>query len=112
MGWILRRTKEPRRKERPEEPIFTAKGVLLLAIYGAVYAAIIFSMDPEWVGWAGPMVFGALYVPNPPPPLFRDPRAALEMGSWMSLLALLALVLVSVIRGEKPLGFWRRLKAR
>ncbi len=91
-------------KEQPEDPLFTTKGIIMGAVYGCIYAAIIFSMDPEWVGWAGPMALGALYVPNTPPPLFSDPAAALEMGSWFSLLSLVMLVLVSVIREEESFG--------
>ena len=98
-------------KEQPEDPLFTMRGIILWALYGCIYAAIIFSMDPEWVGWAGPMALGALYVPNPPPPVFSDPRAAFEMGSWVSVLSLLVLVLVSVIREEEPFGLWSLFKA-
>jgi hypothetical protein len=97
-------------KDQSEDPLFTTKGVILGVLYGCIYAAIIFSMDPEWVGWAGPMAFGALYVPNPPPPLFSDPRAAFEMSCCASLLSLLALVLVSVIREEEPFGLWSLFK--
>ncbi len=98
-------------KEEPEDPLFTTRGIILWALYGCIYAAIIFSMDPEWVGWAGPIAAGALYVPNPPPPLFNDPKAAFEMGSLVNMLSLLVLVLVSVIRGEEPFGLWSFFKA-
>jgi hypothetical protein len=98
-------------KAEVEDPVFTTKGIILCALYGSVYAALIFSMDPEWVGWAGPMALGALYVPNSPPPLFSDPRAAFQMGSWVSVLSLVVLVLVSVIREEEPFGLWSLFKA-
>jgi hypothetical protein len=98
-------------KDEPEDPLFTTKGVILLALYGCIFAKLIFSMDPEWVGWAGPMALGALYVPNPPPPLFSDPKAAFEMCSLFYMVSALVLVFVSVIRGEEPFGLWSWFKA-
>ena len=33
-----------------------------------IYSSILFSLDPEWVGWAAPLAFGgALYAAGPPP---------------------------------------------
>ena len=93
-------------KERSEDPIFTANGILLGALYGLTIAVILFSMDPEWVGWAGPMAFGALYVPNQPPPLGLPPKAVFEMGSLVSLLSLLFLGIIGIVRKEKSIGVW------
>ncbi len=101
-------------KDPAEEPLFTIKGLVLGAALFSIYAVLLFSMDPEWVGWAGPMALGALYVPNSPPPLFSSPQQAFQMGFVFGVLNLLTLVLVSVIRGELPFHFaWlSRLKLR
>ena len=80
-------------KNHTEERIFTKKGLAISLLFYSIYAVILFSIDPKWVGWAGPMDLGALYVPNSPPPLFSDPQAAFQMGSLFSLLSLAALVL-------------------
>ena len=99
-------------KAQAEGPLFTIKGLLIGGIFFSIYAAILFSMDPAWVMWAAPMAMGALYVPDPPPPLFANPEDAFQMSFVASLLSLLALAVIAVIRGEVPfrLLFW--LKAR
>jgi hypothetical protein len=93
-------------KEQAKDPLFTTKGIILLALYGCIYAKIMFSMDPEWVGWAGPMALGALYVPNQPPPLGLPPKAVFEMGSLVSLLSLLFLGIIGIVRKERSIGVW------
>ena len=97
-------------ERQPQERLFTAKGLVLGTLFFGIYAAMLFSIDPEWVAWAGPMAMGALYVPNTPPPLFAHPEAAFEMASRLSALSLTALVVLTVFRGEKPLGWWSSLK--
>ena len=98
-------------KEQAKDPLFTTKGIILLALYGCIYAKAIFSMDPEWVGWAGPMALGALYVPNQPPPLDIPPKAVFEMCSFLSLLSLLFLGIITIVRKEKSFGVWSRFEA-
>lgn len=97
---------------QPEDKVFTKKGVAIALLFFSIYDVILFSLDPEWVLWAWPMAMGALYVPDPPPPLFADPRAAFEMGAAFYLLSLLALVFVGVIRGEPPFAWLSWVKAR
>ena len=55
-------------ENQPEEKVFTAKGVMITVLYFSIYGVILFSLDPDWIMWAVPMVMGALYVPDPPPP--------------------------------------------
>lgn len=95
-----------------EERIFTKKGVAIFLLFYSIYGVILFSIDPEWVAWAGPMVLGALYVPNSPPPLFSDPKAAFQMASLCSLLSLAALMILTLIRGEVQVGWMSWLKPR
>ncbi|MGH7425742.1 MAG: hypothetical protein ACREJP_06200 [Candidatus Methylomirabilales bacterium] len=99
-------------KKAPEERILTIKGVAMAVIFFSVYGLILFSEDPDWVHWAWPMAMGVLYVPNPPPPLFSDPRGAFEMGFAFYLFSLLALVFVGAIRGEAFVAWLSWLKAR
>ena len=99
-------------KAQAEEPLFTTKGLLLGGIFFSIYAAILFSMDPAWVMWAAPMAMGALYVPDPPPPLFAHPEDAFQMSFVASLVSLLALAVVTVVRGEVPFRLFLWLNAR
>ncbi len=98
-------------KQQSDDPIFTTKGVLLGGSFLIVNALIVFSMDPEWVAWAGPMAMGALYVPNQPPPLFSQPEVVFQMASTLSWLALSVLVALGIFLGEAPFGFLHWLKA-
>ncbi len=97
-------------ERQPRERLFTVKGLVLGTLLSGIYAVVLFSTDPEWVAWAGPMAMGALYVPNTPPPLFAHPEAAFEMASRLSALSLTALVVLTVFRRETPLGWWSSLK--
>ncbi len=99
-----------RAKKREGDPLFTIKGLVIGAILFSLYAVILFSLDPEWVMWAGPMALGALYVPNQPPPLFTRPETVFQMASLFSLLNLAVLFLVAMLRGEAPLAWPRWLK--
>ncbi len=99
-------------KKREGERLFPIKALVAGAVFYSIYAIIIFSLDPVWVAWAAPMVFGgALYVPDPPPPLFSSPQEAFQMASLCSLLSLLVLGLLMAIRGEPSFGWLARLKA-
>lgn len=99
-------------RNHTEERIFTKKGLAIGLLLYSIYGVILFSIDPEWVGWAGPMIFGALYVPNSPPPLFPDPKAAIQTASLFSLLSLAVLLLLMPMVGEVRFGWLSWLKAR
>ena len=101
-------------KDQPEEKLFSMGQWLLITIVFSVYAIILLSLDPEWVLWAGSMSAGSLYIPDPPPPLFDDPRKALEIASnlCLSLVGLLGLVCLVGFMGEVKFGWLSRLKAR
>jgi len=101
-------------KDQPEEKLFSMGQWLLITIVFSVYAIILLSLDPEWVLWAGSMSAGSLYVPDPPPPLFDDPRKALEIASnlCLGLVGLLGLVCLMGFMGEVKYGWLSRLKAR
>jgi len=95
----------------PKEPLFTRKELLLIVSLWVLYGAAILSMDPEWVGWAGPLISGgALVATDPPPfPVFRaSPREVFGAASFVSLLSLATLSLVSFLRGEPLLGLFAR----
>ena len=98
-------------KNHTEERIFTKKGVVIGVVLFSVYGVILFSLDPEWVRWAGSMTIGALYVPDPPPPLFSQPQEAFQMATVFSLLSLSALVCLMAIMGEVRFGWLSRLMA-
>ena len=101
-------------KDQPKEKLFSMGQWLLITIVFSVYAIILLSLDPEWVLWAGSMSAGSLYVPDPPPPLFDDPRKALEIASnlCLSLVGLLGLVCLVGFLGEVKFEWLSRLKAR
>jgi len=99
-------------KKPAEEQIFTIKGVAMAMTFFSVYGVYLFSEDPDWVLWAWPMIMGALYVPDLPPPLFADPRPAFEMGLLFNFMSLLAVVFVMVLRGEAGLAWLSRLTAQ
>jgi len=103
--------KEPG-KSPAQEALFPTKALVIGAFFFFIYSVILFSLDPEWVAWAGPVALGALYVPNQPPPLFAHPETAFKMGFLFSVLSLLALVGAAVIRNEAPFKWWNWLKAR
>ena len=95
-----------------EEPLFPMKAVIVGLALFLIYARIIFSLDPEWVMWAGPMVLGgALYVSNPPPATTSSPQEVFQMASFISLASLFTVGLLIVLRGEPRLGWLSWLKA-
>ncbi len=96
-----------------KEPLFTVKELLFGVALCTVYTALLLSMDPEWIGWAAPLVFGgALAASGPPPvPVFSaSPREVLQMASSMSLFSLLALGLLIAVRGEHGIGWFARAR--
>lgn len=102
-------------KNQPEERIFTKKGLLLGALFFSISAVLLLwatLVNPEWVMWAGLMTMGALYVPDPPPPLFDNPQEAFQIASLFSLLSLFTLVFLMVVMGEVRFGWLSRLKAQ
>jgi hypothetical protein len=105
------RKKERLMKNHTDERIFTKKGVAIGVVFFSIYGVILFSLDPEWVRWAGSMTMGALYVPDPPPPLFSQPQEAFQMATVFSLLSLSALVCLMAIMGEVKFGWLSRLMA-
>lgn len=96
-----------------KEPLFTPKELLLVASLGVCYAAVIFSMDPEWVAWAAPVAFGgALTAAGPPPtPEFSAPPGEFFAGaSYLSVMSLAALSVLAFLRREPGLGCFARVR--
>lgn len=92
-----------------KEPLFTPQEWLIVVSVWFLYAVTLFSMDPEWVGWAAPLAFGgALVAANPPPPscaLSASPADVFHMGFLASLLSVAVLEILLVQRGESGLGW-------
>lgn len=101
-------------KDQPEGKLFSMGELLLITIVFSVYAIILLSLDPEWVLWAGSMSLGSLYIPDPPPRLFDDPRKALQIASdlYLVLVGLLGLLCLVAFMGEVNFGWLSWLKAR
>jgi hypothetical protein len=99
----------------PEEgPLFTVNGVLLFAAYGVVYSWILFSLDPEYVAWAAPLVFGgSLYASDPPPASahLALPSDVLPLAYLYGCLALFAIVLFDLVQSRRHLDWLSWLKA-
>lgn len=96
----------------PKEPLFTPKEWLIVLSVWFVFAAVVFSMDPEWIGWAAPLVFGGALVATGPPPhsmLATPPRDVFETAFLVSLLSIAVLELLQVQRGEPWLGWLGKL---
>jgi hypothetical protein len=97
----------------PNEPLFTPKEWLIVLSVWFVFAATVFSMDPEWIGWAAPLVFGGALVATGPPPnsmLSTPPREVFEPAFLVSLLSIAVLELLQVHRGEPWLGWLGKLR--
>ena len=98
----------------PTEPLFTPMEWLIVLSLWFLYAVAIFSMDPEWVGWAAPLAFGGALVATGPPPssvLNAPPREVFETASLVSLLSVAVLELLLVQRGEPGLGWFGKFRA-
>lgn len=93
-----------------KEPLCTAKGLLLFGVICIIYSSILFSLDPEWVGWAAPLVFGGtLYAADPPPASAHldSPQHVFPMAYLCYILSLVGLVLLTLFRDGRHSG-WRR----
>ena len=102
-------------KDQPEERLFSMGQLLLITFVFSVYAITLLSLDPEWVLWAGSMSLGSLYVPDPSPRLFDDPRKVFEIASdlfHLFLVGLLGLLCLVGFMGEVKFGWLSWLKAR
>jgi hypothetical protein len=101
-------------KHPEEEPLFTGKGVLLFAAYGVVYGWILFSLDPEYVAWAAPLVFGgSLYVSDPPPASahLAQPSDVLPLAFVYGCMALFAIALFDLLQSRRHLDWPSWLRA-
>ncbi len=70
-------------------------------------------MDPEWVGWAAPIVFGGvLYAGDPPPTSAHlgSPHDVLLMAYLCDVVSLFAIVLVALVREKRHLNWLSWLK--
>jgi hypothetical protein len=88
-------------KESAKDPLFTLDGVLLWAIYAVVCAAILFSLDPEWVAWAAPLAFGGSLYAADPPPASAHLALSHDVLPWAFLygcVALLAITLFDLVQ--------------
>jgi hypothetical protein len=95
------------------EPLFTPQEWLIVVSLWIAYAGVLFSMDPEWVGWAAPLAFGGALVASSPPPssaLPASPAGGFEAAFLLSLLSVAALELLQVRRGEPSLGWLAKLR--
>ena len=99
-----------------KEPLCTVKELLVFGVICIIYSSIIFSLDPEWVGWAAPLVFGgSLYAADPPP-------ASAHLGSTLhvflmaylyGVLSLFGIVLLTLVRSRRRLSWlwWFRAES-
>ncbi|MGH2396508.1 MAG: hypothetical protein ACRDFW_05880 [bacterium] len=102
-------------KNDSEEKLFSMGELLLIAVVFSVFAITLLSLtslDPDLVLWGGSMGLGSLYVPEPPPRLFDDPREALQMASKLCLVGLVALLCLMGFIGTVKSGWLPWLKAR
>jgi hypothetical protein len=96
----------------PKEPLFTPKEWLVVVSLWLFYAVAIFSMDPEWVGWAAPLAFGGALTAagRPPVPAFSaSPEETIGAAALLSLFSLAAISLLAFLRREPGLGWFARL---
>ena len=92
-----------------KEPLCTVKELLAFGVFCVVYSSILFSLDPEWVGWAAPLVFGgALYAADPPPASAHldSPPHVFPTAYLCYVLSLLGIVLLTLVREKRHLS-WR-----
>jgi hypothetical protein len=87
-----------------KEPLCTVKELLVFGVFCVVYSSILFSLDPEWVGWAAPLVFGgALYAADPPPASAHlgSPGDVFPMAYLCGVLSLFGIVLLTLVRDRR-----------
>lgn len=91
-----------------KEPLCTRNELLGFAVICVVLSSTLFSMDPEWVGWAAPIVFGgALYAGDPPPASAHlgSPQDVLLTAYLCYVVSLFAIVLVALVRENRHLNW-------
>ena len=97
-----------------KEPLCTVKELLVFGVFCVVYSSILFSLDPEWVGWAAPLAFGgSLYATEPPPAsahLGSTPHVFL-MAYLYGVLSLFSIVLLTLVREKRHLSWLLWFKA-
>jgi hypothetical protein len=94
-------------KDPEKEPLCTVKELLAFGVICVVYGSILFSLDPEWVAWAAPLVFGgSLYAADPPPAsagLGSTPHVFL-VACLYGVLSLFSIVLLTLLRDRRNLS--------
>ncbi len=85
----------------------TGRDIRVMAGLLFLYAVLLFSLDPQWVQWAGAMSMGVLYYTGDfiPPALFSQPLDAARMTSISGLLAVCALALlldINILEDPRP----------
>lgn len=96
-----------------KEPLCTVKGLLLFAVVCVVYSSILFSLDPEYVGWAAPLVFGgSLYASDPPPASahLALPGDVLPAAYLYGCLALVVIMFLNLVQNRQHLNWLSWLK--
>jgi hypothetical protein len=81
-----------------KEPLCTVKELLVFGVICVVYSSVLFSVDPEWVAWAAPLVFGGALCATDPPPAsahLGSPHDVFPVAYLYNVLALLCLVLLT-----------------
>ncbi len=97
-----------------KEPLCTVKELLAFGVICVVYSSILFSLDPEWVGWAAPLAFGgSLYAADPPPAsaLRGSPGDVFLMAYLCDVLSLFGIVLLTLVRDRRRLNWLWWFKA-
>lgn len=85
-----------------KEPLCTVKELLVFGVICIVYSTVLFSLDPEWVGWAAPLAFGgALYTADLPPASANlgSPDDVIVVAFLYGLVSLLAFSLLPWFEG-------------
>jgi len=86
-----------------KEPLFTPKQWALILVLWIFYALALFSMGPEWVGWAGPIAFGGALTATGAPPSAafpESPKETFTAAGFLLLIALAAITLPACLRRE------------
>jgi hypothetical protein len=97
-----------------KDPLCTVDELLVFGVICIVYCAILFSVDPEWVGWAAPLAFGgALYAADPPPASanFGSPQDVIVLAYLYGLVSLLGISLLPRVEGTSHFSWLSWLKA-
>jgi hypothetical protein len=92
--------------------LFTKGELLVIALVCGTFIAVLLSLDPEWVLFAGSMSVGVLDPSVHPAPLFDNPRELFQVTDGFLLLGLVGLLLLMGITGEVSFGWLSRIKAR